>query len=113
MGERHDRLQNRTLYIPVVHLKPGPELTCFLPRPPRPPRHHHRPPLQHDYRKEYCQWEVLELIRKLILSSCLMLMPQGDPWQVAIAAIISILTHAAAPRASTAAHRAWPHHVQL
>ena len=36
---------------------------------------------------------MIELIRKLVLSSCLMLMSRENPWQVASAAIISMASH--------------------
>ena len=51
--------------------------------------------LWNDYRQEYYWWEVVELIRKLVLSSCLMVMEKGDPWQVAVAALFSMLSHLA------------------
>ena len=40
-----------------------------------------------------CGSSVIELIRKLVLSSCLMLMSRENPWQVASAAIISMASH--------------------
>jgi hypothetical protein len=48
---------------------------------------------QNDYQPEHYYWEVVELIRKLVLSSCLMLMSRENPWQVASATIISMTSH--------------------
>jgi hypothetical protein len=49
--------------------------------------------LWNDYRAEFYWWECTELVRKLVLSSCLLLMSQGSPWQVAGAALFSMWSH--------------------
>jgi hypothetical protein len=41
---------------------------------------HSLPPA--DYRLQFYWWEVVELVRKLMLSSILLLMERGNPWQV-------------------------------
>ena len=51
------------------------------------------------------RWEVVELVRKLILSSILLLMDRGSPWQVAAAAIASVCFHNAYTRFNPMADR--------
>jgi hypothetical protein len=49
--------------------------------------------LWNDYREQFYWWECVELVRKLILSSVLLLFDQGSPWQIALAALFSIACH--------------------
>jgi len=49
--------------------------------------------LWNDYRKECYLWEVVELLRKLVLSSSLLLFDQSNPWQPAGACFFSAVCH--------------------